>query len=542
MSASGSPALPPGFWEAALDAVDVSLEVRESGGRRVFANAAAPPEAEASPGARREEVQLAGRTYLVERGEFRFAEQSYRLAVSVDVDAQRRLQDELFTRAYFDPLTSLPNRELCKRALDDLAGDPHQGFSLIVIAVEKFAQIATIYGAAAADELLIRLSERMSQTLVSPEWLARVGQEEFCLIVPGLVDRDELRSRASRLLERIAAPGLVDGLEVFAAARAGAAIWPSDDATPDGVWRKARSALAAAQRADRAGARLFEPEIERQELERARLELSLRSAIRDRRIGCAYQPKVDFRTGKVDGVEVLMRWRDDAGEWNTPGDFLDLAHRVGLTNDITRLVFEDTVASLDILDQTFTPGLSVGFNISARQAGDSRFMKRFAEDLAATGCAHRFVLELTEEAFLPATQFQMRILPMLRELGARIAIDDFGSGYSSLSTLADITADEVKVDRSLIVGIDAKPRNQSMLRAIESIGVTLGAEVMVEGVETEAELAYLRDHSAIRVAQGFLLGRPMVLPSPSSSHSVVSSRSEVGRDRIATRAVERRLR
>jgi len=526
-----------------MNAADIGVQVRDGEGKLVYANAAAAAmmgENDATVGVRREELQWGERAYLLERGAFRCGAQEYRLAVAVDVDAQRRTQDELFTRAYFDPLTALPNRELCSRALEDFTADRGRGFALVMIAVEKFTQIATIYGAAAADELLIRLAERLSQSLVGSEWLARVGPEEFCLLLPGLVDSEALRSRIARMLERIAAPCLVDGLEVFASARAGAAVWPSDDETPDGLWRKARSALAAAQRADRAAARLFEPEIERLEMERAKLELSLRSAIRDRRIGCAFQPKVDFRTGKVDGVEVLMRWRDEAGEWNAPGDFLDLAHRVGLTNDITRLVFEETVASLDILDETFAPGLSVGFNISARQAGDSRFMKRFAEELAATGCAHRFVLELTEEAFLPATQFQMRVLPMLRELGARIAIDDFGSGYSSLSTLADITADEVKVDRSLIVGIDAKPRNQSMLRAIESIGVTLGAEVMVEGVETEEELAYLRDHSSIRVAQGFLLGRPIVLPAPSASHAGVASRSEPGRDRLSTRAVERR--
>ena len=158
-----------------------------------------------------------------------------------------------------------------------------------------------------------------------------------------------------------------------------------------------------------------------------------------------------------------MRWRDEDGSWNSPGDFLDLAHRVGLTNDITQQVFEETIASLDAISETFSPGLHIGFNISARQAGDARFMRRFAAELAATGQAHRFVLELTEEAFLPASQFQSRVLPMLREIGAKISIDDFGSGFSSLSTLADITADEVKVDRSLIIGIDRKPRNQSLL-------------------------------------------------------------------------------
>ena len=174
-------------------------------------------------------------------------------------------------------------------------------------------------------------------------------------------------------------------------------------------------------------------------------------------------------------------------------------------------MFEETIASLDAVNAAFGRGPRLGFNISARQASDTRFMRGFLDKLGASGHAQRFMLEITEEAFVPASQFQARVLPMIREIGAHISIDDFGSGYSSLATLADITADEVKVDRSLIVDIDQRPRSQSLLRAIESIGVALSTEVMVEGVETEAEFHYLRDHTRIRVAQGYYFGKPIML-------------------------------
>ena len=178
--------------------------------------------------------------------------------------------------------------------------------------------------------------------------------------------------------------------------------------------------------------------------------------------------------------------------------------RPGLTNDITALVFEETLASLDAINAAFGATPRLGFNIAAKQACDTRFMRDFLDELAASGQRARFMLEITEEAFLPSSQFQYRILPMIREIGAHISIDDFGSGFSSLATLADITADEVKVDRSLITDIDKRPRSQSLLRAIESIGEALATEVVVEGVETEAEFRYLRDHTRIRVAQGYL--------------------------------------
>jgi EAL domain-containing protein (putative c-di-GMP-specific phosphodiesterase class I) len=208
---------------------------------------------------------------------------------------------------------------------------------------------------------------------------------------------------------------------------------------------------------------------------------------------------------------VLMRWRDDEGVWSTPGNLLTLAHEAGLTADVTAQVLEETLFSLDAINAAFGATPRLGFNIAAKLACDTRFMRHFLHELAASGHAARFMLEITEEAFLPSGQFQSRILPMIREVGAHISIDDFGSGFSSLATLADITADEVKVDRSLITDIDKRPRNQSLLRAIESIGEALSTEVIVEGVETEAEYRYVRDHTRVRVAQGYYFGKPVML-------------------------------
>jgi diguanylate cyclase (GGDEF)-like protein len=498
---------------AALEATGIAFEIREEAGEVAFANARgrtcfhdAPADAPDH-----EEAALDGRTMLVERTTFSFAGRSYRVSAAVDIDAQRRLQDELFQRAYFDRLTGLPNRELCDRAIGELmrTTPAGEGFAVAILDIVKFSQINAFHGSAVGDELLTKIAERIFGELLGDQMLARSGGDEFCLLLPDGA-RDHL-AFVERIVARVAEPYFIEGSEVFASALAGVSQWPRDDSTAEGLRQKALAALAEAKRTTGAVARRFQPDLDRAELGRARLEMGLRAAIRDRRIGCAFQPKMDFRAGVVDSLEVLMRWRDEEGEWRSPGEFLDLAHKVGLTNDITRLVFDETIASLDAIGAAFGPNLPLGFNISAKQAGDPRFMRGFADKLAASGQAHRFVIELTEEAFLPASQFQARVLPMLREIGAKISIDDFGSGYSSLSTLADITADEVKVDRSLIVGIDHRPRSQSLLRAIESIGSALGTEVMVEGVETAEELAYLRDFTEIRVAQGFFFSRPVTL-------------------------------
>ena len=532
---------------AALEASGLALAIRDGRGEIIYGSPRARvlfgDDAPDAPD--REERAVDGHVLWLERRRFLFDGDAMRVGASVDVDSHRRLQDELYQRAYFDPLTQLPNRDLCDQAIVDLAGagPGAPAFALAIIEVEKFSQINAVHGESAGDTLLRRIAERIGYALTPDEWLGRCGGDEFCLILSGPPEVEIYRERVGALVARLADPYLVDGVEIFASAKAGVSLWPKDDAAADGLWRKARAALAEAKREVGARVRSYDPEMEQEQLRRGKLELNLRAAIRDRRIGCAFQPKVDFRAGIVDSLEVLMRWRDDDGRWNSPGDFLDAAHRVGLMNDITQLVFDAVLESLDEVAEHFRPGLHLGFNIAARQAGDARFMRRFAEQLVASGQAHRFVLELTEEAFLPATQFQTRVLPMLRDIGARISIDDFGSGFSSLAMLADITADELKVDRSLITGIDKKPRNQTLLRATESIGAALGMEVMVEGVETEAELDYIKAHTKIRVAQGYLLGRPVVLENTKRSMGYSGPRPfSAQRERTEThsRVIERR--
>lgn len=492
---------------AAIDACGAGFEIRDSAGRVRYRHDLTPaPTSEANT------TDENGRASLVDLRRFDLDGESFTVAVSMDIEAQKRLQDELFQRAYFDPLTGLPNRDLWDRAVADLTRHRDaKTFAVAMINLNKFRQINASHGGEVADLLLARVGERIQQALSPDDLLARAGGDEFCLVFTGFSSPEDALVKVKMIVDRIADPYLIDGIEIFVSATAGLTMWPTDGVTPDALRHKAKAALNDARRKAGELARLFQPEMEAAELERARVENGLRSAIRDRRVGCAFQPKFDFRSNVIDSLEVLMRWRDEDGEWKTPSAFLDLAHRTGLVNDLTRLVFEETIASLDAIGETFGPGLDLGFNISARQAADTHFMRDFAGILGDSGQASRFVIELTEEALLPATQFTSRVLPMLREIGAKIAIDDFGSGFSSLAMLSEITADELKVDRSLIIGIESRPRGQSLLRAIESIGEALGMEVMVEGVETAEEYAYLRDHTRIRVAQGYFFGRPTTL-------------------------------
>src|SRR5207302_4888172 len=242
-----------------------------------------------------------------------------------------------------------------------------------------------------------------------------------------------------------------------------------------------------------------------------RIEQSLRLAILEKRFCCAFQAKVDIRTEDIKGIEALVRLRDDEGVIQAPGTFINLAVELGLIDELTHLVLAEIVKSIDLINETFGADTTISINVAAKQAGNPEFMRSFAEALEATGYPRRFMIEVTEDAFVAKTHFQTEILPIFRRLGVGISIDDFGIGYSSLSALADITADEIKIDRSFITDIHKRPRSQGILRAIESLSEALGMTVIAEGLESFEELAYLQAATRIRYAQGFYFARPIFL-------------------------------
>jgi diguanylate cyclase (GGDEF)-like protein len=525
----------------AIAALPIAVEVSAASGERVYANPAANA---AAPQRRaRETVTRNGRAVVVESADFHIGAAAYRVSALVDVDEERRLQDELFQRAYFDPLTRLPSRaffeEAVARSIGDPAGDRGR-FAVATIGFDQFDSVNEFYGRTVGNALLAEAARRIGERIGRDDVAARFGGDQLAVFIVQPGDESATLGRVELLLGRLRDPFYVDGVEILLSASAGVSLYPTHDSAAPGLIAKAEAALTQAKRRYRGQARLYDPAIALRAHEHARLEQSLRLAIRDRSFVCALQPKFDFRADKIAGLEVLMRWRDENGVARSPGDSIAFAVNLGLMNEMTLLLFEETLASLDAIDATFGPGLRLGFNIAAQQAGDTRFMRAFADRLAASGQARRFMIELTEEALLRASQFQLKVAPMLREIGAKISIDDFGVGYSSLSTLAEIEADEIKVDRSFITAIHERPRNQGLLRAIESVGEALNTPVMVEGVETKDELAYLRDHTKISVAQGYLFSKPVVIGRTNNLGAEPVAAHVEGRASEPSRIVERR--
>ncbi len=530
----------PAILDAAVAALPFAIEVFAADGARVLANPAARSSgALGAEGAERETGARKDRAFLIERRRFEADRSHYRVCAGVDINEERRVQDNLFQRAYFDSLTQLPNRGFFEEAVGQSIRAPAASeFAVAVVGFDQFDAVNEFYGRAVGDALLVEAAKRIGAEISDADLSARTGGDRFSVLIVG--GAKDVGGKLDRVLARLRDPFFVDGVEILISASAGLSLFPLHDATLEGLIAKADAALAQAKRRYKGEARLYDPVLAVRAQERARMEQNLRLAVRDRRFLCALQPKVDLRTGAIDGLEVLMRWRDENGIARAPGQSIEFALNAGLMNDITRLVFDEVVASLDAIDAAFGSGLRLGFNIAAQQAGDARFMRSFVDRLAASGHAERFMIELTEEAFLLASQFQLQVAPMLRDVGAKISIDDFGVGYSSLSTLAEIPADEIKVDRSFITSIHERPRSQSLLRAIETIGEALNTKVIVEGVETADERDYLRDHTRIRVAQGFFFSPPILLDPREAGERAAEPWREKARPRGPARTIEPR--
>ena len=451
--------------------------------------------------------------FLTAHRPIQVAERTLLLSSSADITEQKAFEDALFRSAYYDELTGLPTRRVIEHRVNTLlARDNVQGhFALAFLDVDNFKHINDYYGHAIGDALLIEMAKRLGMDLRESDILSRISGDEFMLLLNPIQNEAEVAEYIHFILQRLKAPFFIDESEIFASTSIGVSLYPEHGKSYDVLRQNADIAMYRVKNGSKGAAVFFNASMEREALARMKIEQSLRLAILEKRFCCAFQPKVDIRTKEVKGIEALVRLRDDEGVIQAPGTFINLAVELGLIDELTHLVLAEIVKSIDLINETFGPGATISINVAAKQAGKPEFMRPFAQALEATGFPKRFMIEVTEDAFVTKTHFQDEILPIFRKLGIGISIDDFGIGYSSLSALADITADEIKIDRSFITDIHNRPRSQGILRAIESLSEALGMTVIAEGIETFEELAYLQAATKIRYAQGYYFSRPIFL-------------------------------
>jgi diguanylate cyclase (GGDEF)-like protein len=486
-----------------------------------------------------------GTVLLTRQRSIRIGGRSLVLSASLDFTEHKEAENELSRRADFDELTSLPKRALVESYVKDVMRLTEETgrFALVFMDIDNFKHINDYYGHGAGDALLVKLTDRLKREIRQTDMLARIGGDEFLLVLNPVGRTSDVVATVDHLIKRMKAPFLIDGFEVFASASVGVSLYPDHGTTYGDLRQNADTALYQVKNEMKGAFALFNEEMEREATERMELEQSLRLAILEKRFRCAFQPKVDIRTRAVIGIEALVRLYGESGIIQAPGEFIDLATELGLIDELTHLVLEQIMNSLDLIDERFGSGVSISINVAAKQANDLAFMSSFATALAATGCPNRFIIEVTEDAFVRKSQFQSEMLPKLREIGVGVSIDDFGTGYSSLSALAEITADEIKIDRSFITDVQERPRSQAILRAVESLCEALGMTVVAEGVQSHEELAYLETATKIKYAQGYLFAEPELIDQLEERTRTSSIRTnQVGRQAFEGRQLVSRSR
>jgi len=451
-------------------------------------------------------------TWLTSHKPVRILDRRFLLTSSLDITERKRIEFDLAKRVHFDELTGFPNRRLIRGHVEDLLRrESTERFALAFIDLDNFKHINDYYSHAIGDTMLVKIAQRIAKRLRDTDMLARISGDEFLLLLHPAESDDRIRTTITEILSDLKQPFHIEAFEMFTSASIGVSVYPEHGTSYEELRRNADSAMYRAKNDNKGEAIYFDSQMGRSISARMELEQRLRLAIRDRKFCCAFQPKVDIRSQEVVGFETLVRWRDDDGEIQPPSSFVGLAIELGLIDPITRFVMAEALKSIAELDATFGAATTVSVNIAAKQAGDVEFMRSLLELVKASPHAERIMLELTEDAFVETSRFRSQVLPTLREAGVRVSIDDFGTGYSSLSALAEIPADEIKVDRSFVSAIHERPRSQSVLRAIESLGHALEMTIVAEGVETFEELAYLQAATRIRYAQGYYFSKPFFL-------------------------------
>ncbi|MGZ4494312.1 MAG: putative bifunctional diguanylate cyclase/phosphodiesterase [Nocardioides sp.] len=421
------------------------------------------------------------------------------------LDEAERLHEELVHTALYDPLTGLANRRLFSERLELTLAREDRACAVMFIDLDDFKNINDSLGHAVGDLALVELGSRIESTLRSNDTVARLGGDEFAVLIVDDPTPDALRALGERLLATVSEP--LDVVGTTLEMRISVGIACSDMSShKDDLLRNADIALYSAKEAGKNRFALFVDAMRRSRMERLELTAELRAALDNDELAVVYQPVVDLRDGKVDGVEALVRWTRTNGDIVPTPDLIGLAEETGLILPLGRYVLRQATAQARQWRELGLH-LNVAVNVSAMQLTDPGFLEAVGRAADVLGRDQVLVLELTESALIGGDPRDVEILNSLRDLGCRIAIDDFGTGFSSLAYLQDLPVDILKIAGTFVDGIDRSSGQTSVAKAVLGLGMALDYLVVAEGIEHPAEAATLRSLGCT-LGQGYLFARP----------------------------------
>ena len=423
--------------------------------------------------------------------------------ITTEIEAGRRAE----YLAMHDALTQLPNRVLLLERLDQAIASVSRRrdmAALLLLDLDRFKDVNDTLGHPAGDLVLKEVAARLSACVREVDTVARIGGDEFAIVQVGINDAAEAQQLSRRLLELFQTPLELDGHDALVTASIGVALIPTDASVPAKLLQLADIALYRAKEDGRNATRFFEPDMDARLQRRKALERELRLAVARDQLELYYQPKISLLTDELAGVEALVRWRHPERGLVPPGEFIGIAEETGLILQLGEWVLRTATRQASRWQD-----LQVSVNISPAQFRQPDLVQVVHSALRDSGLApHRLELEITESVLIQQPDAAAKLLDDLKKLGVRVAMDDFGTGYSSLSYLQRFHFDKIKVDRSFIGAIGIEPSAAAIVRAVINLASSLGMLTCAEGVETDEQLAALRDEGCSEV-QGFLFGRPM---------------------------------
>ncbi len=435
---------------------------------------------------------------------------SHFVAVMADITDRKRAEQRLRYLAHYDQLTSLPNRAFLRQRLRQrIDGGGSRRFALMFMDLDRFKHVNDSLGHAAGDELLRQAAKRLAHVVGDPENVARFGGDEFTVIATGDTSNEGVERLAGEILDVFAGPLLVAGQELAISPSIGIAYYPDHGRNMDELLRHADAAMYDAKARGRNTYRVYSARLAEDATERTRMEAALRKALDRDEIRLVYQPKLSLRSGRITGVEGLLRWRSAELGHVPPSRFIPLAEETGLILPLGEWALRQALSQARAWADMGMPELRIAVNVSALQLTRGGYAELVKMVLDGHGLSPSWLeIELTESALMADPKRSGRTVAELRELGVRVAIDDFGTGYSSLSYLRGLAIDTVKIDKSFVDGIEHNVDDEVLTSTIVLMAHSLGLSVVAEGVETERQLTFLRGENCDEI-QGYWLARAL---------------------------------
>ncbi|MFK5986394.1 MAG: EAL domain-containing protein [Pseudomonadota bacterium] len=433
-------------------------------------------------------------------------------SIFTDISERKKVEERIKNLAYYDFLTKLPNRRLLLDRLEMAIANAkrHQHLlGLMFIDLDFFKRINDTLGHSAGDELLKQVANRISGFIREGDTFARIGGDEFVIVLPEMNELSVLTLFARRILEQMKKPFMVASQELFISCSIGISLYPDDGEDSETLLKHADTAMYRIKDLGRNGFELYAKTMDAKSMERLTMETNLHKALEKNQFFLSYQVKVDLASGNIAGIEALIRWdHPDLGILQ-PLSFIELAEQTGLILPIGKWVLEEACRQNVLWQKMGLPPYRVAVNVSAHQFCREEFLFWITNALKFSGLEAKYLeLEITETSLMKKLDQAKHTIDKLKEIGVVISIDDFGTGFSSLAYLRDLPIDFVKIDRSFLTNLLNEKKDQCIVAAIISMAKHLDIKVIAEGVEVQEQVEFLKQAGCDEI-QGFLISRPM---------------------------------